>query len=78
MLGRLGWWALGTAGRVPPVAWFAILWVTLALVAHYGHHYAGNHSFRLGWGGAILTGLGLASVAIATWWFTAERPRRHL
>jgi hypothetical protein len=72
-MGRTGWWVLGLVGCVHPAVVFAIGWVVITLVAHYAHLYAGDQGFRLGWESAILTGFGLSSLAMLTWWVTVGR-----
>jgi hypothetical protein len=73
MAGRLGSRVLGVLARVHPGAWFAIGSVAIALLAHFGHIYGGDQRSQLGWGDAILAGLGLSSVAMFTWWVIAGR-----
>ena len=73
MLGRLGWSFLGALGRIHPVAWFAIGWVVITVVAHFGHIYSGADRYQLGWGSAILAGLGGSSLAMFTWWVIEGR-----
>jgi hypothetical protein len=68
VLGRLGWSFLGALSRINPVAWFASGWVVITLAAHLGHIYSGADRYQLGWGSAILAGLGGSSLAMFTWW----------
>src|SRR4051794_27056542 len=73
VLRRMEWRILGAAGRVRPAAWFGLEWFTIALVARFGHLYAGDQRFQLGWGGAIVVGLGLSALSMVVWWIGAGR-----
>jgi hypothetical protein len=73
VLSRLRWSLLAALGRFHPAAWFALGWVVITLVAHFGHIYSGADRYQLGWGSAILAGLGGSSLAMFTWWVIEGR-----